>query len=338
MLDGTAAAALPTYRRRSIEFEEAFGAPAATAIRAMDAAGDDLVAARPDWPIAIAEVGCTRDRLIVPLLDPFEARHVAVAICSASIATAVPADRRGLHMSRIGDVVGTAVQRTYPDIAAFAEALADAIDRCQYGGPTTVRVEASVPYIEAVPAETRSAKESVEHLSMLAAVTTGPRRTVDAGLRVTHMVACPCVQRTAAHARSALGLPDTPGMAPGFTHAQRCTTSVTISAAAAPVPVARVLAELDRVLFRTTNTLPRGSELLLVFRAHQTPQFVEDAAREALAATYRALDRSAPFAVLTATSRSVESIHDFDLFATARITRDEALHLWGDAPDGAADR
>ncbi len=83
------------------------------------------------------------------------------------------------------------------------------------------------------------------------------------------------------------------------------------------LPVRDLLAALDGVLFRTQNTLPRDQELALVYRAHASPQFVEDATRQALVAVRNLLGGSQPQAAVSIRSRSVESIHDFDLFAEA---------------------
>jgi GTP cyclohydrolase FolE2 len=326
---------LPTYNRRASRFDDVFGAPAAAVLRSMDAAGDDLVQREPLWPIALSEVGCRRDRLIVHVQDPFESGQMVPAICSVSIGTAVPATRRGVHMSRIGDALADAVQRSYPDVASFAEALASLVEGRQYGGPTAVRVEATIPYLEELPDEGRpAAKTSVEHLTLLAAAATGPDAATDLGLRLTHIVACPCVQRTGWHARPAAARADRIDEAPRFTHAQRCETTVTVRGATRRFAVPAMLEELDGALVRTVNTMPRGSELLLVFRAHRSPQFVEDAVREALWAAYRGVPRGGAFSRIEVTARSLESIHDFDLSATAQVSREDAERLWGREPSG----
>ena len=327
---------LPTYTRRTPGFEDVFGVPAPVALRAMDEAGDDLVQGRPGAPIALTDVGCRRERLIVQLRDPFDPTQVAPAVCAITIGTAVPASRRGLHMSRIGDAVADAVQEVHRDAGALAEWLAERVERTQYGGPTSIDVEAVVPYLERVPDEGRpGAKQSVEHLVAYGRATTAGGGRTDRGLRVTHIVACPCVQRTAWHARAALGVDAALDAPPGFTHAQRCETTAIVQGAGLPLPMPDVLAELDQVLCRTMSTLPRASELLLVFRAHRSPQFVEDAVRAAAGALFRAWPAGAPFDAIEVSARSLESIHEFDLSATARVTRDEAEQWWAHAPAGA---
>jgi GTP cyclohydrolase FolE2 len=80
-----------------------------------------------------------------------------------------------------------------------------------------------------------------------------------------------------------------------------------------------VLAALDTVLVRTCNTLPRDLELACVFRAHQRPQFIEDAVRAAAVAVAGALMPGVRFRRLAVRSRSLESIHEFDLDASLAL-------------------
>jgi GTP cyclohydrolase FolE2 len=112
-----------------------------------------------------------------------------------------------------------------------------------------------------------------------------------------------------------------------MTHSQRCTTAITVVGVSGPFDVASALAEVDGVLVRTGNTLPRGGELLAVHRAHAKPQFVEDALRAALAAVSRALSPSLAFERLEGMSRSLESIHAFDLTAATTLTPAAAAAL-----------
>jgi GTP cyclohydrolase FolE2 len=113
---------------------------------------------------------------------------------------------------------------------------------------------------------------------------------------------------------------------PVLTHSQGCTTKILVRGLRTAFPVRAAIDQLDAAVVRTMNTLPRGSELSMVYRAHATPQFIEDALREALWAVYTALD-GAPFRSLRGTSTSAESIHDFDLSAAATLTAVAARRL-----------
>jgi GTP cyclohydrolase FolE2 len=311
--------------RTSDRFEATFGASTADVLSSMAAAGDDLVQRAPAYPIAIGDVGCRRD-LIVRCADPLGGASIVSAVCRVTIGTAVPATRRGVHMSRLGDALARASEATYEDVTALATTLADAIDASQYGGPTRVAIDATFPFVEDVPPEAAGpTKRSLESLRLVARVVTGRRRRIDSGFRVTHIVACPCVQQTFRHVRLAQGRGDPAVGAPVFTHSQRCETTVVVCGITRRLPLTRVLTELDAVIHRTRATLPRGGELLLVHRAHERPQFVEDAVRDVATAIVRA--GVAPFDKLCVRSRSVESIHDFDLSARATVTGKDAARL-----------
>lgn len=323
---------LPLFRRRSTPFEETFGVGLTEVLTAIDRAGDDPVAGAPRVPIGLGSVGYRRSGILVGIDDPFGSGSPVHCIADVKIGTAVPASRRGLHMSRIGDALAQSVLDSYPDLVAFARTLAGAVSRAQYGLATSVEVRGRVPYVEDVPLDPRR-KLSLEALTLLAAVRTSAGETssaFDTGLRFAHLVACPCVQkvyRYAGAARLEAAPPDAPST-PGFTHSQRCITTVVARGLRVPLPVPRVLEEVDGVVLRTMNTLPRGSELALVYNAHRTPQFIEDALRDVLRATYTALD-GARFSSLRGRARSLESIHEFDLRASATLTNAEARRCAG---------
>ena len=97
------------------------------------------------------------------------------------------------------------------------------------------------------------------------------------------------------------------------THTQRCHTRIAIAPCATPVPLAGLLATVDRVVVRCQNTLPRDLELLAVHRAHREPQFVEDVLRDLLAAVHQSIRDGHPDATIRIRATSFESIHDFDL-------------------------
>jgi GTP cyclohydrolase FolE2 len=318
---------LPTYRRRTPAFSTLFGVPAERALTAMNEADDDVVSHRPRVPVGLRSVGYTQRAVPVRVTDPFGSGAVTTAICRIAIGCPVPASRRGVHMSRLGDALARSILRSYPDLAAYARELAEAVAHVEYGGPASVRLSATIPYLEDVAggARTRS-KLSLEHLTLLArarlADEDGLGACSDSGLRFSHIVACPCVQRMYRHARAVASdpLPPNEDDRPVLTHSQRCITSVLASGLQEPLDVAKILAAVDAVVVRTVNTLPRDVELATVYRAHRTPQFIEDALRETLWALYQTLHGTTTFACLRGWSRSQESIHGFDLKASAVLT------------------
>lgn len=312
-------------RAPAAPFDEVFGVRAADVLASMDAAGDDVVNQPPGCGIEIGAVGLRRRDVVVAIRDPFGSPADVSAVCTLDVAAGVPRDRRGIHLSRIGQIVAESTSASYPDVASYAEALARAVAESQYGR-ARVGVRARIPYLEEVQADPSGRRRlSLEHLDVLAKQTLDDgRATHDAGIRVTHLVACPCVQKTTQHARAlrpgagAAG-EDAGARMPLMTHSQRCATTVIACGVTRDVPPAELLARLDRVLWRTCNTLPRDAELLCVERAHRSPQFIEDALRAAAAALAEAWSAPASFRCIAGRSRSLESIHEHDLTASLRL-------------------
>jgi GTP cyclohydrolase FolE2 len=324
---------MPRFRRRVAPFTSLFDTDAESAIAAMDAAGDDLVGAVPDIRIPVEQVGCERRDVVVFVRDPFGTDAFVPAVCRIAVATRLPAERRGIHMSRLGALVACAAGGTYPDFSGLARRLAQDVRASQYGGRTRVTVAGRLQYLEDVAATAAPPlKPSLEHLDLQATVEIdeGSIVTQAFGLTTHCLVACPCVQKTLHHAvgparRAAEG-------APYLTHSQRCVLTLEASGVSATPGVPALLAVLDERLVRTLNTLPRPMELALVFQAHRRPQFIEDAVRAAAVSLSVALAGVTRFDEIVVTGRSLESIHEFDLSAACRLTEVEAASIDRDRP------
>jgi GTP cyclohydrolase FolE2 len=316
--------ALPRYRRTGQAFQDLLGATAVDVLASMDAAGDDVPNQTPRDDIELDGVGIRRRDVIVSIEDPFGGSGRVNAICTVDIAASVPGTRRGVHLSRIGQAVAESVATPHRDLSAYARTLAKAVADSQYGG-AKVSVHGRIPYLEDVQAdESGRRKLSLEHLEAIArhACRSGSI-TNDIGLRVTHLVACPCVQHTYRHATmlrygptcdATLG-----GAIPLMTHSQRCITTVMVQGVTEGRSLIDMLTRLDDVLLRTCNTLPRDAELSLVYRAHRTPQFIEDALRAAAHAVAGLWPSRASFRRVVGRSRSLESIHGHDLTASLTL-------------------
>jgi GTP cyclohydrolase FolE2 len=316
--------ALPRYRRSGQSFREMLGAAAADVLAAMDDAGDDVPCQVPREAIDLDGVGIRRHDVIISIEDPFGGQGSVNAVCSLDIAAAVPRIRRGVHLSRLGQIVAESVTVTHRDLSAYARTLAQAVAGSQYG-EAQVRVHARIPYVEDVQADSAGrGKVSLEHLDALARHTCrGGANAHAVGLRVTHLLACPCVQNTYRHAtrlRDGLACDRSPASAmPLLTHSQRCLTTIMVHAPSESRSSVQMLRRLDDVLFRTCNTLPRDAELALVYRAHRTPQFIEDALRAATTAIADLWPSPCSFAGIVARARSLESIHGHDLRASLTL-------------------
>lgn len=144
-----------------------------------------------------------RRHVVVPVSDPFGSKEDVTASCTVSIKAAVPATHRGVHVSRIGHVVAEYSARGYQSLSEYADHVARAIAASQYGH-ARVTVAGRIPHLEPVQAD-RNGREklSLEFLHVVARQTIrDSHASADLGLRVSHLVACPCVQNTYRHARA----------------------------------------------------------------------------------------------------------------------------------------
>jgi GTP cyclohydrolase FolE2 len=312
-----------TFRRRAPAFSDLFTATSGRVLAAMDAADDDVPGQAPAHALALDSVGMRRRDVIYSVRSPFDPHDTVAVVCEVSLETSLPADKRGIHVSRLGDVLARSTVDVYEDLSACARHLADRIAECQYGG-AVVHLDARMPYLEMVPSD-HASKVSLESLRQQVCVRRSLNQTrVDAALQITHIVACPCVQQTYKHALQAAGgggaaSPSGPGGPPLMTHSQRCETTIRVCDLRGPFPIAAVLEALDAVLVRTSNTLPRDVELSTVYRAHRTPQFIEDALREAVVAVAALWPTDGAYTQIEGEARSLESIHEFDLTARLRL-------------------
>ena len=86
-----------------------------------------------------------------------------------------------------------------------------------------------------------------------------------------------------------------------------------------PLPFGAFFAGIDGVVYRTQNTLPPASTSWPWSTGPSAnAQFIEDVVRGLLVACHRVLRAEHPAAVVRVTSRSMESIHSFDIFASAQ--------------------
>lgn len=319
---------MPTHQRQIPTFEQTLSTPAGQVIRAMDAAGDDIPYQEPEFKIALSSVGLNRHHIPLQIIDPFGSETVCHLNCTVETRTFVPAEKRGIHTSRIGRLIAERTPTVYSTMQEYAADLAQAITRAEYGVSSEVRVSGTLSYLEVVKGwKTEKNKTSLEHLQLNAAARYTPHECMEsAGITVNHITACPCVQQTYKHALLQAKGDVTAALetvAPLLTHSQRCTTRVEVRNLSKPLPILAMLNTLDQVLYRVQNTLPREYELLLVYRAHNSPQFIEDATRQILAHLYRLLHEDFADSSIYLHSTSMESIHDFDIAAEVELTMDQ---------------
>ncbi len=304
--------------RAQPRFDTTFGAPAEDVLRAMDAAGDDIPYQRPQIGIALPRVGLVREHVPLRLRDPFGSDREVSLDASVQLTTEVPADKRGIHTSRIGSLLAEGVQLVHGSLQEYARWLAEALSAKEYGGGAAVTAGGTLSYLERVEGwKDDKDKVSLEHVGLQATATLQQGQwSESAGFAIHHITACPCVQQTYKHALlQARGDIDAAleQVAPLLTHSQRCFTRIEVRNLPGLLPFQSLFAAVETCVFRVQNTLPREFELHLVYRAHRNPQFIEDATRQIASAVARALGKEFAGSTLALASTSMESIHDFDI-------------------------
>ena len=325
------------HHNRSISsFEDELGANADKVIPRMDDAGDDIPYQKPEYQINLPQAGLTRKNVPVRIINPFDENGKEIVQVSAEVIleTDVPALRRGIHMSRTGDIIAETTMRVYKCLQDYASDLAERLNKTQYGGPSSARVVAPFSYLEDVPGwKEEKNKKSLETVKLSAyALEEKDSHTQNAGIEISNITACPCVQQTYKHAlleakgdiREAISK-----ITPLLTHSQRCNTQVEIKNITDTFPIREVIQILDQTVVRIQNTLPRDHELLMVYRAHKNPQFMEDVVRQVLVDMYNVFKNKYSESSLRVNTVSMESIHDFDIHANLEFSVRELQKMLG---------
>lgn len=315
---------LPQFNRNWAGFSEVFGVSADSVISSMNQAGDDIPEQEPKHNISLNSVGVSRNNIPVQILDPFGSGEIVQVSCSIVAETAVPYYKRGIHMSRIGDIFAKLTQKVFVSLQEYSLDVANLLTDLEYGGLSKVEVKGELSYLEQVEGwKPEKNKVSLEHIGLTANTHTKQQQEYDyvqnAGIEISNITACPCVQRTYRHTllQSNSELDQKLLIDPLITHSQRCRTKVEILNIHGQmnIPIKEILNQIDLGIVRVQNTLPREYELLMVYQAHKNPQFIEDVVREIAVKVAQVTQESFPSSSIRVTSESMESIHDFNIQA-----------------------
>lgn len=312
---------LATYKRDRQVFNEIFGISAATLIKTMDAAAADPANQQPEHSAKDTIVGVRREDIPVNIVDPLNDALTQQLRCNVRVSVSLDAMRRGIHVSRMSNVLADLSSRPYDNLLEFTGRAAQRVAETQGATSCHIRAEGVYTFLEFVEGwDASKNKKSIEAVPLIAesfhTVDAAPKNV--AGFKVSHITACPCVQSAIQTLLRLKGI-DEKGI-PLFTHSQRCETEILLKNLKCYLDFAAALRLADQCMTRTQNTLPREHELALVHGSHQTPSFLEDVVR-CCANKFgqefsNILDENGGVHV---SSVSQESIHCFDLHAEAFV-------------------
>ncbi len=273
--------------------------------------GDDVPEQRPSVEIPLDHVGIGGTFAWIDTGKGPRPYEVEVGV-------ALPADKRGIHMSRIREVISRLADTRFRDVAEYAEEAALQVAQVQASRTATVSVKGREP-VETVGEVSGIRGIEAREIGASATVSSGRARRF-LWMKADHITACPCTQEysrllvdteTASSSRAHV-MP---------THSQRSTTSLKVEDAVRQVGFADLAACLAEALHLTNDLLKRPDEAELVYRAHLHPQFAEDVVREVAAAVLRRLgDRLPGTASVEVESVSLESIHSHNVICRLSST------------------
>lgn len=311
-----------------LNFNELFGISPALVIEQMDKAGDDIPLQDPPFLISVNEVGLTRENIPVQIQCPFHPNTIQHLSCAVRLHVNLPATKRGVHISRLNHAIAEHSQKTFKYLQDYVESLTNTVSRITYQNSSQVSVSGKLAYFEDIAGwKPEKNKISLEQIGLHCEGQLNVETQTfvqNAGMTFSHITACPCVQQTMKHVLLSknIAFAHIAQEMPFLTHSQRCKTTVTIKNISGMLPLSEMLHIVDKVIFRVRNTLPRENELLLVFKSHKKPQFIEDVVRELPVALYPIVARY-PDSSIETHSVSMESIHDFDIYAKSEYSASE---------------
>ena len=261
----------------------------------------------PSFPMPLQKVGISGKTVWVSLADNNGGRLPF----TASIFVNLPATRRGIHMSRIEQVIAALHEKQFTTLPEYGKLLAAQVLEVQNGQDISVELNGRLPFIQQTPVSKLTSIDSIEiHFSM----ELGKNdivKSMKVGAGIYHLTACPC---TLSYNKILFNRTDDPWLL--ATHSQRSKTELSIGVTdSKQLPGYNILADIfTEVLHVSQDLLKRPDETELVLKAHRHPQFAEDTVREvARAAGNKFQDILPPETEIQVKTLSLESIHIHDV-------------------------
>jgi GTP cyclohydrolase FolE2 len=282
------------------------------------AEGIDIPQQPPSFALPLPEVGICGKTVWVRLpegLIPFSAR----------LEVDLGAEVRGIHMSRMEEVIAGLYAQEFSDLRDYGLRLGREMMARQGASRGRVRLAGQLPLIRTARV---SGRQSVDSIALSLDLKLAGQEELESmamlGVGVAHITACPCTQ---AYNQTLFRKEDEDCPLP--THSQRSQTTLALQSAGLSPSIVELLACLEEALHVTQDLLKRGDEAQLVYTSHRLPQFAEDAVREV---ARRAGERFGgvlpPETLVVIESLSLESIHIHDVCCRLETTLAEiARHL-----------
>lgn len=272
--------------------------------------GLDVPLQRPAFAIALTEVGIANKTLWPTLPQgriPF----------TATINVALPAQARGIHMSRMEQAISALHDISFDQPSAYAEELLNEVVRRQGANTGQLTMAGKLPIQRT---SLVSEQPSMDALDVQCRVMLQDNLLTSLlAVGVCHITACPCTQ-----VYNQDLFPGATSNCPMPTHSQRSHTMLTIQRHDSDPGWQEILACLEESLHVTQDLLKRPDEAEIVLKSHQEPQFAEDAVRATAQQVARKFGQNLPAtSQVIINSLSLESIHIHDVTCRLQTTLGE---------------
>lgn len=287
----------------------------------------DIPARQPMHAVKINRVGTTHSTLRANVLNPLNLR-VEMMNFEVELTVDLVAELRGIHMSRLQQIVVTAGRKSWNGIAELAEFLAQEARRLQKSENAFAKLKTK--FIQPsynVLSQTDSARPLIINFCH---EQTGSivKRTVEVSAGI--MTACPCTlaysrlkgEKTIRKQMQSPNFVLSEEFPPTFTHSQPGELTVAVTSNDDLPDLPDLMRCLDAEAHLVESVLKRPDEHRLVEKAHRRPQFGEDVCRSVSVAIASILAASD---LLTVTVSLNESIHPHRVYAEISA---EASELW----------
>ncbi len=266
------------------------------------AVGTDIPEQVPSFAIALDGVGIGGKTVWVRLPD-------GRVPLTATLTVDLPADVRGIHMSRLEQSVASLYEKTFDRLTDYARELHCEMIQTQRGTAGTVLLTGKRPLFRQSKI---SNQLSVDSLDVRVEVKTDRhdrnKVIVSNGIGACHITACPCTLAYNGEVFSG------PRECPMPTHSQRSQTWLHLSSSGSIPGYEDLLCCLEKSLHLTQDLLKRPDEAEIVLKSHNQPQFAEDAVRETAQAVGLQFKGELPENTgVLIESLSLESIHIHDV-------------------------
>ena len=281
------------------------------------AEGVDIPQQQPSFALPLPEVGICGKTVWVRLpegLVPFSAR----------LEVNLAAEVRGIHMSRMEEVVAALYDQDFSDLRQYGLRLGKEMMARQGACSGRVRLAGQLPLIRTAKVSGRQSVDSIAVSLDLKLAGQGDDLKTEAlfGVGVAHITACPCTQ---AYNQILFGKEGEECPLP--THSQRSQTTLSLQSADLSPSIAELLGCLEAALHVTQDLLKRTDEAQLVYTSHSQPQFAEDAVREVARQVGEQFGKTLPpEALVVIESLSLESIHIHDVCCRLETTLAEIVN------------